>query len=156
MSKNRTQTDPSQKQRKTSPPPAPTGPPPVASKEASRQKGVFGSFFSGTFRQAKVMRKHVYKLLNHQRDILSPQDLAAMQMALTELDQAISARADEATLERAMENLGAAADKHLKPYPNASYRENVEVLLVALAVAMGIRTFFHQPIKIPTGSMKPT
>ena len=31
-------------------------------------------------------------------------------------------------------------------------RENVEVLLVAMAVAMGIRTFFVQPFKIPTGS----
>ncbi len=34
--------------------------------------------------------------------------------------------------------------------------ENVEVLLVALAVAMAIRTFFLQPFKIPTGSMQPT
>jgi signal peptidase I len=32
----------------------------------------------------------------------------------------------------------------------------VEVLLVALAVAMAIRTFFLQPFKIPTGSMQPT
>ena len=46
--------------------------------------------------------------------------------------------------------------KWLKPYPNAAWRENVEVLLVALAVAMGIRTFFLQPFKIPTGSMQPT
>ena len=36
------------------------------------------------------------------------------------------------------------------------WRENVEVLLVALAVAMAIRTFFVQPFKIPTGSMQPT
>jgi signal peptidase I len=155
MSKNRPQTASSDEQKKTPPPPAPTGPPPAPT-TPSGSTGLFGSFFSGTFRQAKTMRKHVYKLLNHQRDILPLQDLAAMQAALTELDQAIAARANEAALERAMENLGTAADKHLKPYPNASYRENVEVLLVALAVAMGIRTFFLQPFKIPTGSMQPT
>ncbi|MEI9961329.1 MAG: S26 family signal peptidase [Limisphaerales bacterium] len=30
------------------------------------------------------------------------------------------------------------------------------MLLVALTVAMAIRTFFLQPFKIPTGSMQPT
>ena len=55
-----------------------------------------------------------------------------------------------------MEELEFAANKWLKPYPHAAWRENVEVLLVALAVAMAIRTFFIQPFKIPTGSMQPT
>ena len=55
-----------------------------------------------------------------------------------------------------MDELDFAANKWLKPYPNAMWRENVEVLLVALAVAMAIRTFFLQPFKIPTGSMQPT
>jgi len=35
-------------------------------------------------------------------------------------------------------------------------RENIEVLLVAVIVAMAVRTFFIQPFKIPTGSMQPT
>ena len=55
-----------------------------------------------------------------------------------------------------MEELEFAANKWLKLYPNAMWRENVEVLLVAIAVAMAIRTFFLQPFKIPTGSMQPT
>ena len=55
-----------------------------------------------------------------------------------------------------METLEEVANKWLKPYPNAAWRENVEVFLVALAVAMAIRTFFAQPFKIPTGSMQPT
>ena len=38
----------------------------------------------------------------------------------------------------------------------AATRENIEILLVALAVALSIRTFFLQPFKIPTGSMQPT
>jgi hypothetical protein len=114
------------------------------------------SYFSKTLRQAKVMRKHVQKLADHQRDILPPQDLAAITTALDGLQKAITERADKEVLEKEMENLAQTAEKRLKPYPNASYRENVEVLLVALAVAMGIRTFFVQPFKIPTGSMQPT
>ena len=35
-------------------------------------------------------------------------------------------------------------------------RENLEVIVVAVAVAMAFRTYFIQPFKIPTGSMQPT
>jgi len=102
------------------------------------------------------MRKHVQKLLNHQRDILSTQAIEAIEAAMADCRKAIVVTSDKAALEKQMENLEKAANKWLKPYPNAAWRENVEVLLVALAVAMGIRTFFLQPFKIPTGSMQPT
>ena len=55
-----------------------------------------------------------------------------------------------------MAKLEEAAEKWIKPYPNAEWRENIEVFLVAIVVAMAIRTFFLQPFKIPTGSMEPT
>jgi len=102
------------------------------------------------------MRKHVIKLLNHQRDLLQPRAIETVRASADELDKAIHENADSATLQKKMEELGAAAEKWLKPYPNAVWRENIEVLLVALTVAMGIRTFFLQPFKIPTGSMQPT
>ena len=113
-------------------------------------------FLSKTVRQATALRKHVLKILNHQRDILAPQAVEAVQAAMVSCQQAVQDTADDAALETQMENLEKAANKWLKPYPNAAWRENVEVLLVALSVAMGIRTFFLQPFKIPTGSMQPT
>jgi signal peptidase I len=113
-------------------------------------------FLSKTVRQATAMRKHVQKLISHQRDILAPQAIEAVQTAMETCRKAVAEGADKPALEKQMENLEKAANKWLKPYPSAAWRENVEVLLVALAVAMGIRTFFLQPFKIPTGSMQPT
>jgi signal peptidase I len=113
-------------------------------------------FLSKTVRQASAMRKHVQKLLDHQRDILPPQAVSGLQAAIENMRQAVAGQGDKAVLEKQMADLEGAANKWLKPYPNAAWRENVEVLLVALSVAMGIRTFFLQPFKIPTGSMQPT
>jgi signal peptidase I len=113
-------------------------------------------FSSRSVRVACDMSKHVRKILDAQRDILSPPAIVAVQTALIDTKQAIGDGADEETLKKQMANLEKVANKWLRPYPNATIRENVEVLLVALAVAMGIRTFFLQPFKIPTGSMQPT
>jgi signal peptidase I len=116
----------------------------------------FNWFLSPTIRHAGAMHNHVWKLLNHQRDILASPAVAAIETALDELQKSIDANAEKKELEKQMENVEKVANKWLKPYPHAAWRENIEVLLVALAVAMGIRTFFLQPFKIPTGSMQPT
>src|SRR5690349_18598800 len=113
-------------------------------------------FTSKTVREANAMCKHVHKLLQHQRDILSPKAISEVEASMRDIREAIAAKADKATLEKKMEALEKTANQWIKPYPNAGYRENIEVLLVALAVAMGIRTFFLQPFKIPTASMQPT
>src|SRR5580700_4560321 len=113
-------------------------------------------FFSGAVREAVAMRKHVQRLLNAQRDMLSPQAIVAVQTKINDLNAAISGEANTGKIRNAAEELQFAGEKWIKPYPNAVWRENVEVLLVAIAVAMAIRTFFLQPFKIPTGSMQPT
>lgn len=113
-------------------------------------------FASRTVRHANTFRKHVQKLLHHQRDILAPQAVEAVQRGINDLRARLDEGADKPTLLKQMEDLEKVAQKWLKPYPHAAWRENIEVLLVALAVAMGIRTFCLQPFKIPTGSMQPT
>jgi signal peptidase I len=112
-------------------------------------------FISKAVREACAMRKHVHRLVCAQRDLLSPQAISGVQVKIDELDGAI-AENHTGKIRIKMEELEFAANKWLKPYPHAAWRENVEVLLVALAVAMAIRTFFLQPFKIPTGSMQPT
>ena len=102
------------------------------------------------------MRKHVHRLLSAQRDVLSPMALGAVTAAMNEVQKAIAEGANTGKIRIKAEELEFAANKWFKPYPHAMWRENVEVLLVAIAVAMGVRTFFLQPFKIPTGSMQPT
>ncbi len=116
---------------------------------------VFRWLVSPTLRQALQMRRHVWKLVQHQRDLLSPEALRALQKSMDGL-RALFATGDKAALQAGMEALEKTANEHLKSYLFPSTRENIEVLLVAIAVAMAIRTFFLQPFKIPTGSMQPT
>ena len=113
-------------------------------------------FFSPIVRQACAMKKHVHRLLSAQRDVLAPAAIGAVTLALDQLQEAIAAGENIGKIRIKMDELDFAANKWLKPYPNAMWRENVEVILVAVAVAMAIRTFFVQPFKIPTGSMQPT
>jgi signal peptidase I len=130
--------------------------PQAASGGGSFPLGFLRWLISGRVRQATAMRKHVQKILNHQRDILSPAAVQAVETALAECQRVVASNTDKAALDEQMASLEKVAGKWLKPYPNAAWRENIEVLLVALGVAMGIRTFFLQPFKIPTGSMQPT
>jgi signal peptidase I len=112
-------------------------------------------FLSRTIRQATDLCHRVEKILNSQRDVLAPQAVDVVRASIHEL-RAAAGRGDRATVESRATQLEAVANKWLRPYPHASVRENVDVVLVALVVALGIRTFFLQPMAIPTGSMQPT
>ncbi len=111
---------------------------------------------SRRFRHAVEMRKHVWKIRCFQRDELSPAALAEVDAGLRRFDGLLRSGAGGETLAQGLAELEATARKWLHPYANAATRENVEVFLVAIGVAMAIRTFFLQPFKIPTGSMQPT
>lgn len=113
-------------------------------------------FLSRTVRHAGQMRKHFWKILMAQRDLLPAPATDAVTKALQGVEDAVKGRSEKAAVEEQMVRLEKTANKWLKPYPFPGWRENIDVLLVAMAVALGIRTFFLQPFKIPTGSMQPT
>lgn len=113
-------------------------------------------FLSGTVRQASDLSNRVAKIVQAQRDLLSEQALEALGEAQSKLKAAISEGGDREEILRRGNALEETANKWLRPYPKAAVRENVDVILVALVVALGIRTFFLQPMAIPTGSMQPT
>lgn len=107
-------------------------------------------------RVATDLRHQAWKMLNAQRDILSASAIQEIQKALDHLDTAIHTQSSPADLEKAMQAVEKSANTWFKPYHSPGFRENIEVFLVAGAVALAVRTFFLQPMAIPTGSAQPT
>ena len=63
------------------------------------------------------MRKHVRHWMSAQRDLLSPQAIAAVTTAMNEVRTAIQEGADKGKIRIKTEELEFAANKWLKPYP---------------------------------------
>src|SRR5881296_2072343 len=113
-------------------------------------------FLSKKVRQAVDMCRQVRKLISAQRDLLSPEEIQEISKAARELSNAIAAGDRLEGIEKQMQSLEKVANANLKPYPSASLRENIEVFLVTGAVVLALRTFFFQPMAIPSGSAQPT
>src|SRR5262245_49121320 len=111
---------------------------------------------SRKIRQAVDMGRQVRKLIGAQRDVLSPEAIQEISKAARELSNAIAAGERIDGIEKRMKSLEQVANANLKPYPNASLRENIEVFLVTGTVVLALRTFFFQPMAIPSGSAQPT
>ena len=97
------------------------------------------------------------KVYHYRRDLLSDSELQELTSATQFLRETLRKQEDASKLRIAAERM----EDVLRKYGGAYYRrsgwtENVEVLLVAAILAIGIRTYFVQPFKIPTNSMWPT
>jgi len=110
-------------------------------------------------RRLHKLMKHLLHDARHVRhlrgDIAPSGEIESLRNAEVALQDAWET-GDEARIEEAMERVGERIATVYPPRPFAKARENIEILVVALAVAMGFRTYFVQPFKIPTGSMQPT
>ena len=104
--------------------------------------------------------KHVLHQARHARnmrsDIAAQQDLQALDRAEEALEEAWRNKAPIHEIEALVDSLSDQASNVLPPRPNPAVRENVEIIVVAICIAMAFRTYFIQPFKIPTGSMQPT
>jgi signal peptidase I len=106
-------------------------------------------------KEAQAILKNTHKLLCYKRDVLPETAVAEIGEEMRRLENAMNAR-DRAAVEACTEKFETLYSKHFPPHKDAGWRENCEVFLVAIVIALGVRTYFLQPFTIPTGSMQPT
>lgn len=106
-------------------------------------------------KNAKAISRHARKILRYKEDILTEKDLSEARAEIDKLDAAAKRKSRE-DVEKAAKSLEERFGKFAPQRADAGWRENCEVFLVAIVIAVGIRAYFLQPFKIPTGSMYPT
>ncbi len=106
-------------------------------------------------KRAKDLLHGARKLLRYRKDLLNEETIEQLSGKINGLKDAIGTR-DRSTTEKAMQQVDQACVAIMPPYKHREFRDNVEVFLVAIVIAAGIKAYFLQPFKIPTGSMQPT
>jgi len=103
-------------------------------------------------RQARKILLHLIKEARHIRNL---REDVAEAIALARLDVGVQRGRDVLKAgnwpqaESVATELGARIEALMPERPWAWLRENLEIIVVALAVAMAFRTYFIQPFKIP-------
>jgi signal peptidase I len=106
--------------------------------------------------EAKHLVKGARKFVHYKRDLLAPERVDEIESRRTDLIAAIKS-GDRARVDESSKQLRGVCENSLpKEKPVGWLEENVEVMFVAIVIALGLRAYYLQPFRIPTGSMQPT
>ncbi|QTN31343.1 signal peptidase I [Akkermansiaceae bacterium] len=114
-------------------------------------------FFTPAWKKnAKLLVKGAKKFVDYKRDLLAPERVDEIESRRKDLADAIRLK-DTSKVAEASKQLRATCDNALpREKPQDWFQENVEVMFVAIVIALGLRAYYLQPFRIPTGSMQPT
>ena len=115
------------------------------------------------FLQARAERKHLKaighflgKRIRYGRDVLPENTLTRLIEAKRITQETLGWGVSTKRRGEVLKQLETQYGDLLRTDRHHSRRENAEVALVAIALALGVRAYFLQPFKIPTHSMRPT
>ncbi|MCH8473815.1 MAG: signal peptidase I [Opitutales bacterium] len=121
---------------------------------------MFSFLYSDLSKQRKTAKHWLRladKVIHYRRDLLRKSEVAQLREAAADVRKALRTKVDGAKLRMVMSTLEEALETHGGPYfKRSALAENIEVLLIAAILALGVRTYFLQPFKIPTNSMYPS
>ncbi len=107
-------------------------------------------------KEAQHLVKGAKKFIDYKRDLLKPERLDEIESRRVDLVSAIRSK-DREKVNEASKQIRAICENSLpREKPVGWLEENVEVMFVAIVIALGLRTYYLQPFRIPTGSMQPT
>src|SRR4051812_9393627 len=97
-------------------------------------------------KHGRLLLRHAEKLVRYRRDVIDEGTLSRIKALIKELKKSLKARNELKAREESKE----LHDLYMANLPapkELAWRENIEVILVAIVVAVGVRSFFLQPFK---------
>jgi signal peptidase I len=112
-------------------------------------------FVAKYLEEGRALLKGARRVVNYERDRAKPELLRELETKIADLKSALKARTEK-KVDDAEKNLLPLLSRVQPSRNHRGIRDNIELIIVAVVLALGIRAFYLQPFKIPTGSMQPT